>query len=388
VLDWLVNSYEKVMRVLFIGQRGIPVLSYKAGILREKRVQALAEVLIKKGHAAVVLCAQPFISRHLTSFNGVKLIHRFSLNPEKPGGWIHSIFELATLWKEQPDVVHIHGWKLAIMVRMAVLLSPESTFIWTIDSVPNLKQGLVRLVARRAALTVDVVTVPTRKIQYTALSCWGVRARYVPDGYHEISETELARKELTLRKDQYCLCTATSSQDIRRVAQAYSKAKTKKKLVILQERKGYLKRLAKEFPSLLFAGELSGRRLKALINGAAVVIVAGEETSIDTLFQIMDSRKAVVAMTGAGYEEILGVSAQYYKDGDVAGLTELLKGVVANVRTQKSWGNKAKLRACKNFQWSQIASEYISLYHYPLVRTVAIDSAFKPSFTKLPAVKS
>lgn len=376
------------MRVLFAGQRGIPVLGYEAGKLREKRVQALAEVLIKKGHEVVVLCAQPFVSRYLTSFNGVELIHRFSLHPEKSGGWIHSIFELLTLWREQADVVHIHGWKMAAMARIAVLLSPESTFVWTIDNVPDLKKGLVRLVARQAAKIVDVITVPTRELQYVALNYWGVRARYVPDGYNEISGTEVARKQLSLRKGQYCLCTATSSQGVRRIAKAYSKAGTKKKLVVLQERKGYWKRLEKEFPFLSFAGELNGRGLKALIEGAAVVIVAGQETPVDTLFQAMNGGKAIVAMTRAGYEEILGASAQYFTDGDTDGLTQLLRGVVTNAQRQRSWGGKARLRAHKHFQWSQIAAEYISLYNYPLVRTVAVDSAFSPSFTKLPAVKS
>ena len=376
------------MRVLFAGQRGIPVLGYEAGKLREKRVQALAEVLTNKGHEVSVLCAQPFASRHLTNFNGVELVHCFSLNPEKSGGWIHSLFELVTVWKEQPDVVHIHGWRMAVMARLAVLLSPESTFVWTIDNVPGLKKGLVRLAARRTAEVVDVVTAPTRELQYIALNNWGVRARYVPDGYNEISGTEMARKQLSLRKGQYILCTAAASQDVRRVAKAYSKAGTKKKLVILQERKGYWKRLGKEFPFLFFAGELGGRRLKALIDGAAVVIVSEGETPVDTLFQAMSSGKAIAAAARAGYEEILGVSAQYFRDGDTDGLAQLLRGVAVNVRAQKSWGKKAGLRAYKHFQWLRIAEEYISLYHYPLVRTVAVDSAFSPSFTKLPAVKS
>ncbi len=376
------------MRVLFVGQRGIPALGYKVDTVRERRIQALAEMLIKKGHEVVVLCAQPFISRHLTSFNGVKLIHRFSLHPEKPGGWIHFILELTTLWREQADVVHVHGWKIAIMARIAVLLSPESTFVWTIDSVPNQKEGLVRLIARQAAKTVDVVTVPTRELQYAALTYWGVRARYVPDGYNEISEAEISRKQFKLRKGQYCLCTATSSQDVRRIAKAYSKAGTKKKLVVLQERHGYWKRLGKEFPCLFFAGELNGRRLKALIEGAAVVIISGRDTPIDTLFQSMHSGKAIIAMARAGYEEILGANAQFFKDNDTDELTQLLRNVITNVRTQRFWGKKSSLRAFKHFRWSQIAAEYISLYHYPLVQTVSIDSALHPSFTKLPTVKN
>lgn len=383
----MVNLYEYLMQVLFVGQRGAPVLGYGEEILREKRVQALAEMLINKGHEATVLCAQPFVSRHLTSFNGVGLIHRFSLNPSKPGGWIHSILELVTLWKEQPDVVHMHGWKIAAMARIAVLLSPESTFIWTIDNAPTLKAGLVRLVARRAAKIVDVITTPTRELQYIALTHWGVRARYMPDGYSELSGAEI-NKELKLRKGQYCLSTATTPQDVRNIAKAYSKAGTKKKLVILQEQQGYWKRLEKEFSCLFFAGELSGRRLKTLLDGAALVIVAGQNTPTDTLFQTMHSKKAIIAMARAGYEEILGASAQFFKGGDTEELTQLLRGLVANVKAQESWGRKTRSRAYKHFQWSQIASDYISLYHYPLVRTVAVDSAFKPSYVKLPAVKS
>src|SRR3989344_4605547 len=167
------------MKILFLGQRGIPTWSRTA--LREKRVEALASALAQAGHQVVVTCSKPFVSPSLRRFNGVSLQHVFSLNPNHPGGWLHAILSLRYIFGTH--VVNFHGWRMAALSPLAVLLNPFATFVWTVDFLPNRFTWLTDIVARRAQAACDVVTVPTRELQWLLLHNFGIHAQYVPDGY-------------------------------------------------------------------------------------------------------------------------------------------------------------------------------------------------------------
>jgi len=372
------------MKILFIGQRGIPTFSREA--LRERRVEALATSLAETGHEVVVTCARPFISRSIKRFNGVELKHLFSLNSEKPGGWIHAFLELMSVWRRKSDAVHMHGWQLAVLSPMAVLLNPEASFIWTVDVLPDQPRWLLRLVVRWAVASCDVVTVPTRQLQYRLLQELGVRSYYVPDGYQMYSLPNLPLSRLGMRKGQYCVTIAMKPREVRFIARAYAKAKTRKKLVVLQRRKGYFKRLAREFSFLYFVGDPGRREMASLLSQAAMVIAAGHETALETLLYVMDSGKAVVATAQPQFEETLGVSAQFVREGDEEGLTQALRSVVNNKKQQAVWGAKARRRARRHFKWSRIVSEYLELYHSPVALPVPVDSA-RPSFAQVKAAQ-
>jgi glycosyltransferase involved in cell wall biosynthesis len=367
------------MNILFIGQHGIPTLSREA--VRERRVEALATALAAAGHRVSVTCASPFISRSLRRFNGVSLIHLFSLNPDRPGGWVHTLFELWQILRWRSDIVHLHGWRLAVLSPVAVLLNPTATFVWTADEAFRYASRFGRIIARWTAAVCDVVTVPTRQLQYSLLQQAGINTQYVPDGYEPHLLPNLPATRFGLRQGQYCITTATEARDIRWIAKAYTKAKTRKRLVVLHEPAGAWRRLFKQYPLLYFVGVApEGRRLAlSLMNQAAVVIVAGTDLPSETLLKVMDSGKTVVAAAEPQYEEILGASASLVNAGDAAGLTEALKEVVSSKRTQEFLGSRARRRAKAHFSWSRIVPEYLELYHTPMTRTVAVDSA-RPSF--------
>lgn len=372
------------MKILFVGQRGVPSLD---GAATERRVEALAQMLAEEGHEVTVTCGQPFVPKNINDFNGVKLAHLFSLDPGKADGWVRTVLEMGLIWWTNPDVVHVHSWRMAALCRVAVLLRPETTFVWTVDALPHLPRWAVGRVARRAAKMFDAVTVPTRALQYSLARDIKVAAEYVPDGYVASNAPDIPLKHFGLRKgQQYALALAEAPADVRQVAKAYDKAGLRKKVAVLQEPKGASSRLAKKFTFLHFVGEQSGRRLATLLSQASVV-VAGQDVSSDSVLQAMEYGRPIVVLAPSPAEEVLGGAALFVKAGDEEGLAQVLKSVLNSKRRQTVWGAKAHRRARAHFTWTRILPEYEALYHYPLVRAVALDSAIRPSFTELPAVR-
>ena len=186
------------MKILFVGQRGVPASTTEKSS-PERRVQALAQVLVGDGHDVAVTCAQPFVPRNISRFNGVELVHLFSLDPTKAGGWIHTFLELVIIWWRQSEVVHVHGWKLAALCRVTAFLAPGSTFVWTVDVVPSWPLWVVRPIARGAAKVFDAVTVPTRALQYMLARDLRVTTDYVPDGYASTALPNIPLKHFGLR---------------------------------------------------------------------------------------------------------------------------------------------------------------------------------------------
>lgn len=364
------------MKILFIGQRGVPCKSQEDKTGRERRVEALSTLLADIGHSVYVTCTKPYVSKNLTKFNGVKLIHRPSLMPDKSGGLLYDLLSVLTIWTRKPDVVHFQGWRAVILAPIAVVLRPETTYVWTIDSWPQQKLKVMKQITRWVEGLFDAITVPSRELQHQMLYNFNVRAIYVPDGYTDSEIPSLPLKYFGIRSSGYSMTTATNAKDIRMVAKAYKKAGGRRKLVVMAEDKGPLiKRLGREYAFLSFVGELKGRPFYSLIEEAGLIILTGEKNSIDTVLRTMNAGKAIVATSDVGYQEVLGVSAPIAKKGDIDGMAEILSPLIKKEQTRLAYGRKVKKRARAHFTWKRILPEYIELYHYPLLRAVPMDSA-------------
>lgn len=371
------------MRVLFLGQRGIPAHSPAAQ--RERRVEALAQALAAAGHDVTVTGSRPYTTRTLCSYNGVRLKNLFSLNPEIPGGWIHAFLETARLLRGNYDIVHLHGWRLAVLAPLAVLLAPAATFVWTVDWIPVAPRGLMRLVARAAAGAVDAVTTPSRQLQYRLRSELGILSEYVSNGYSVPVLAELPVRRWGLRAGQYCITTANDPRAVLWAAAAMRLSKSRKKLVVMSTATGRLKRLSRRLPFLRFVGPQTGRSRLSLLRQAAAVLVMGPTVQTDELLLTMDSGRAIIATTEPYHEEVLGVSARFVQADDAAGMAAALGAVLRNHQVRSAWGRKARRRARMHFTWQRIVPEYLELYSRPRSQAVPVDSARQPGGAAQPA---
>ncbi len=350
-------------------------------------MEALAQNLAKEGYEVTVTCGRPYVARDINKVGGVKLAHLFSLDPRKTGGWAHVLLEIGLIWWSKPEVAHVHGWRTGALSLVAARLCPETTFVWTVDGPPNLPQWAARAIGREAVKVFDVVTAPTRALQYRLARDIKVAAEYVPDGYQAYSAPPIPLKHFGLRKgQQYALTLNSTPAAVRQVAKAYQKAGARKKLVVPRAATGPLARLARQYTFLHFAGEQGGRGRQTLLE-QALVVIADKETSREELLQAMECGKPVVAITPLPAEEVLGGAALLIKAEDRKNLANTLKAVLNSKQKQVVWGRKAKRRARAHFTWERILSEYKAFYHHPRVRTVVLDSAKPASSARAATVR-
>ena len=360
------------MKIAFIGQLGLPELQHDSPNNREPRVLNLAKELSDEGHIVTIFGTDPYIVRG--NYRGIELVRIPSLDPSRPGGWWYVMASLWSAWRRSPDVLHLHGWRVAVLAGLARLLMPAAVLVWTVDSWPQLPQGLTRFILRHAAARVDAIVTPHRQLQYRLLVEFNISAQYVPDGYSPTSLPALPLAQLGLRAGGYVLALAESPAELRQVAKAVKAARAGRRLVIAQNNVGVFKRLAKQYRFIRLVGKLEGRALHSVIKEAVVVVLADESVSSNSLLQSMDQQKAVVAITEPRYQELSGESARYYRVSDLPALSEALQAVLADEKLRLSLGRAARKRARRHFTWERIAREYATQYA-PDVRLVPIDSA-------------
>ena len=370
------------MNIVFWGQLGLSRLFEQDNDSAESRVAALAHELAAK-HTVTVLGTAPYIARSGTAERGLRLRRLPSLDPQMPGGWLYTLLGVWAIWRTQPDVVHVHGWRAASVRWLAALGSWQTTFIWTIDRLPDSRLSRlfsVRWLARGFAS----VAVTTRELQYILLTDYGVRVSYVPDGYRERELSTLSVRRYGLRPERYTVVLADSAAEVRQVMRAFRGTGIRQNVVVLQENRGPFKRLARQFARVKVIGALTGRARLSIIAQASNVIVADDSVSPSLFLQVMALGKPVVSVAASQYQELAGVTVPVVAAGDEAGMRDVLMELHADTPATRARARKAARRAQRHFTWERIAADYVTLYQ-ALPQLVPIDSIQQKRFTELPA---
>ncbi|MEX2055206.1 MAG: glycosyltransferase family 4 protein [Candidatus Andersenbacteria bacterium] len=361
------------MHILFIGQNGTTDWPHAAPSSPEWRVDRLARSLSQLSHQVAVVATPPFASQRLTHTHNVEIISRPSLNPERPGGWLYLLLSLWTLWRRQPDVVHLQGWRVASMCWLAALLSPETTLVWTIPTLPSRHPRLAKMLAWQAKRIVDAITTPSRTVQYILLQTYHLPTDYIPDGYLAPALKDIPTRHFGVRKDQYVVALGSNEVALKNVMRALARVATRKKLLVLQPTSSAYQHILRGKKNIEFVGQLQGRTLSSLIRQAATVIVADSTVSNETLLQAMDSGRKIIAINDTRYQEILGVAGTYVRPGKVLELAAEIKQSIRQ-RSKGIPSPEAQKRAQAHFTWDRIIPDYLSAYRRALQQPVPLDS--------------
>lgn len=349
------------MTILHIGQLGIGLWSHTAPSLRERRVEMLAQEASRRGQTVTLTATPPYISPRLSHAHGVTIVRHASLNPQQPGGWVYIALSFWTLWRQQPDVAHLHGWRAGALAWLAALLTPESKIVWTIDTLSPQKNTRERLILRQAAYVCDMVTVPSRTLQYLLHTLYNVRAHYIPDGYAPATLRPLSLSHMGLRSGQYYVVLGGSVKTLQRIHKLYGKIISRKKLVLVAADGETVPATAKE-PRAVWLENVFSRRLDAVLRGAAAVIIADETVTTETLLSAMAHGRAIFAPAVARYEEVLGVDGHYFRLTRLQELTALWRAATKKNFTGRLLGAQAQARASRHFTWERVTKEYIAAY--------------------------
>lgn len=364
------------MKTLFLGQLGLSAGMGRQKTTRERRIEVLGRALVQAGHQVFVLGKKPHIDPYLTNLHGMALLPKRSFFLGKWGYLFSSLF---TLWRLQPDIVHVHSWRAGALLWLVALMSPEATVVWTIDALPRRYTFFARAIARQGQRICDVITVPTRTLQYHVLIQYRVPTQYIPDGYAPTVLADLPLAPFNLRHRHYVLLLAHSPDSARQAILGYAATKSRKKLVIAADAILPWQRLINRKAQINFIGEKLGRQLTTLIHHAAAVIVAPGYPHLETVLHAMDAGQHIVAANTPILQETMGLAGTYFRTGKVA---ELRDAIVQSLRHGALRNSKAKKRAKNHFTWERIVPEYLALYRYQELNFVPLDSARQLAYAR------
>lgn len=350
------------MNISFVGQTS--VLGHSA---RERRIQALASQFASQNHRVTAFSAT---ERHIRKADGFLVQYTPSFAPDIPGGWVYTAISLLRALGKETDVVHVHGWHAAALLPFAALIHPSATFIWTVDTTPRNHRFARRAIVWIAARLCDAITTPTRALQYQVRLSYRVLAAYVPDGYVTPAAKDIAASHWKLRKGQYVLVVGEDTTALRNLCLAYKDTGKRKKLIILVAKvTAALKRLEKRYKFVRFIESTSARQRSSLIRQAERTLFLTND-SYEFLLA-MDAGKPMLAANHPLLQELAGTTVQFFKADDRKYLVSLFNQPAPYAR------RKTKIRAQAHFTWGRVLEEYETLYHYPKVLRVPVDSIRK-----------
>lgn len=349
------------MKIIFVGQDGF-----------SGRTETLAAYLAGLGHAVTVFGKAADIPHSMKNFQGIQL-------RRMRASWL----AVLQIWSGRPGAIHVTGWSWAAGLIFCRWLLPETTIIWTLESLPKTWKAWRAALLRRAAKAADSITVPTRAVQWEVLSRTEIRAWYIPDGFHPAQESLPSIRRWKLWRGRYGVTCAASQDDIGWVAEAWRESGTRKKLVVIgdipQLTQAFLKG---KYPLLMF--RTGGSRVRqALFSGAQLIITPSRDITPDIFFEAMISNRPIISTTQPLQEELYGTTAAYVREGDGAALASLIVSLGGQPQAGKA--TPAQKRAVTFFRWERIFMEYLPLYSQ-LREIVPLDSAHSVTFTK-PAVQ-
>lgn len=359
------------MQISFIGQTRI-----FGEDTASRRIRALAGVLARRGHTVRLFSA---VEKHAQNINFGTIQYHPSFNPTVPGGWLYAVLSVVAVLRHRPDVVHISSWKIAAFGSIISLFARHITLVWTVSAIPR-KSIFSRFVMWQASRTCDAIAIPTRSLQWQLREEFGVLATYIPDGYPAPTLKDIPATTWKLRKGQYVAVLANTVDTAHTLCKAYKGVGSKKKFVIItREKTARLARLERSYPLVKVVEVTGNRQLSSLIRQASSVLVAREDTA-DLMLLAMDSGIPVVAQNLPLLQEIAGTTVQFFALHDTDYITALLREVVKQPYMVDT--DAAQRRSRRHFTWNRVFEEYETLYHYPVVRSVPLDSIQAKRFTQ------
>ncbi len=372
------------MKILYIGQNGIPAQT--TADTDERRVEVLASIMSKQGHGVLVGVAKPYTPSHVYRYGNAQLFHLFSSDTPH-NSWLYAFTNVLKAWQIRPDVIHFHGWKIAALSPFIALLCRNSTLVWTVSTLPSHSRFWIQIICI-AAHFVDAVSTPYRHIQYELLVSMNIRAMYIPDGYSPSKLTDLPSTRWNLRSGQYSvLLSADPEYDAEWILRGYIASRTKKRLVIItRELTPKLAWIHGRYPQAYVLVLHYGRAFTSLLRQSAGVIVGFDpyNENGEQLLQAMDAGIPLILTSNTAYEEIIGPTGPVVASGDHEALKTALNTVFSPSR-HAQFQEKVQKRAQHLFTWDRAMEEYLSLYHYPVIRRIPLDSVVPQQHIESPA---
>ncbi|MDD4271420.1 MAG: glycosyltransferase family 4 protein [Patescibacteria group bacterium] len=384
------------MKIYFIGQKGIPA---KFGGV-EKHVEDLSTRLAKAGHEVFVYTRPNYTDKNLKKFQGVNLISLPTIATKHLDAITHTFRACLDLTGRDVDIIHFHSIGPSSLIWLAKLLKPGVPVIFTFHTkcYEHKKWGALARLCLRAGETIacrladKVIAISPSLAEYT-LAKHKVKAAYIPNGVGlpRIIKADKIKK-LGLKKGNYILTVTrlVGHKGVQYLISAYKNLKTKKKLVIAGDgayTDNYVKELkaaAAGNKNIIFTGNRVGDELAELFSNAYLFVQPSESEGLSiALLEAMAYKNCALVSNIVENKYVVGDCGVIFKNKNVKSLQIKLSYLLKHARLVKEFGQSARLRVGRNYNWSNL-----SIFTAKVYRQALADANMKPShFLRLKLVR-
>ncbi|MBU4216810.1 glycosyltransferase family 4 protein [Candidatus Parcubacteria bacterium] len=365
------------MRIIFIGQKGIPA-TY-GGV--EKHVEDLATRLVRDGHEVTVYTRKKYTSDKLKSYKGVELISLPSIATKHLDAISHTFLAcLDVIFRQKADVVHFHSIGPSLLTWMIKVFKPRTRLVATFHSQcynhqkwGSLAKFFLHMGEWMICTVPDKTITVSRSLTSYAAEKYGKTTTYIPNGVEVMAQKEADLiKKWGLESGNYIVTISrlVRHKGIQYLIDAYKQIDTKKKLVIVgdgaftDDYVHELKDLAGNNPNIIFTGNQSGEILQELFSNAFLFVQPSESEGLSiALLEAMSYGRPVLVSDILENVEIVNSVGFVFANKKVDDLTLKLRAVLLmDEAVLQENALKLKSIVANNYNWGNIVREIEVLY--------------------------
>ena len=372
------------MRIYMLGQKGIPARG--GGV--ERHVEELATRLAKNGHEVFVYCRDHYTaSARVNTYHGVHCIYLPTIRTKHLDAILHTFLATIHVLFQRADIIHYHAIGPASLLWIARLVKRSATIFFTFhcQDYHHEKWGfMARLLLRfgeamGCRFAHQVITVSKTLTKY-AWTAYQRNAIYIPNGAPRIGKTIHRRQlqRLDLTKNGYILAVARliPHKGIHELISAYQRILTKKKLVIVGDgtyTDRYVQKLytlAKGNPNISFLGNQIGETLATLYGNAYCFVHPSHSEGLSiALLEAMQYGRGVLTSSIPENREVIEGAGYTFRTGSVDDLAHKLDFLLRHPDCVRRAGERARLRARRDYHWETIVRTTQQCYQEALQTT-------------------
>lgn len=371
------------MKIAFIGQKGIPVVS--GGV--ERRVEEISVRMAQKGHQVFIYARKDYSQDKSLKkeYKGVKIIYFPTILTKNLSAFIHTLLATIHSLFQNYDVIHFQAPGPSSLCWIVKFFSPKTALVATFNSRDSEHQKWGYW-AKKYLLWgewviskfPDEVIVVSDILQEYMEKKYQRKSEVIYNGASNLKTNDLNLiKKFGLEKEKYILLVSRliRHKGIHYLIKAFNdlqkenKISAEFKLAITGEgayTDDYveeIKELSLKNKNIIFTGNQTGESLSSLFQNAFIFVQPSETEGLsNTLLEAMgygicpivsDIKENIIPVDGNGI---------VFKNKNIKDLEEKLLFAFANKNIIKEKGKKAQVYVKRKYSWEENAFKTLKIY--------------------------
>ncbi|MDD2758197.1 MAG: glycosyltransferase family 4 protein [Patescibacteria group bacterium] len=375
------------MKIIFIGQKGIPAVY--GGI--ERHVEELAAELVKQGHEVFAYARKWYTPDTLKEHRGIKILYAPTIRTKHLDAIAHTFTATIHALFQKPDVIHYHGVGPSLLSWIPRLFAPKIKVIATFHCIDRYHQKwglfarIMLALGEKAACVFPHQTIGVSKvIQKYCLNEFNKNTVHNPNGVtieDNPGAKSLAKWNLTPGKYLLMVSRLVKHKGAHYLIDAWQSARRDYpeltrdyQLVIVggssftDDYVKYLRQLAGHDQTVIFTDWQNGEALNALYANCTMLVHPSENEGLPiTVLQAMGFGRPALVSDIAEHQEVINDSRFWFMNTSTYSLAERIVELIKNPALLAEAGQKNLKTVERFYQWSNIAKKTAEIYRAPTI---------------------